>query len=171
MFPKSQAVTQCIQFNDVGVGYHCALVLRLAFGKSHPITWTLQMVISVCFPEPATKKTKPRSSYTDLSDQIHTRPRSLTCRKVSNLRDLAQDAPESRSQAAKQFTHSIIFYPLLAQATPTRALWEEYNCCEWVAHLFPETAHALGVNLQHSYHFTSSSNNRSDIPVKLKTKG
>lgn len=28
-----------------------------------------------------------------------------------------------------------------------------------------------GVNLQHSYHFTSSSNNRSDIPVELKTKG
>ncbi len=79
--------------------------------------------------------------------------------------------PEVLSQAAKQFTHSIIVGPLLAQATPTRALWEEYNCCEWVAHLFSETAHALGVNLQHSYHFISSSNNRSDIPIELKTKG
>ncbi len=41
---------------NVRVGYHCALVLRLAFGKSHPITWTLQMVISDRFPEAATKK-------------------------------------------------------------------------------------------------------------------
>lgn len=41
---------------NVRVRYHCTLVLRLAFGKSHPITWTLQMVISVHIQEAATKK-------------------------------------------------------------------------------------------------------------------
>ncbi len=73
---------------NVRVGYHCALVLRLAFGKSHPITWTLQMVISDRFPEAATKKENKKCTIasTDPSEQIHTRSWSLTCWKVSSTR-------------------------------------------------------------------------------------
>lgn len=151
---------------NVRVGYHCALVLRLAFGKSHPITWTLQMVISDRFPEAATKKENKKMHYC-FHRSLRTDSHSVL--KFDLLESLEHPSPDhKRRSSLPKALSSVLFLPKLlppghcGKSTTVASGW----------HICSQRQPMLrGVNLQHSYHFTSSSNNRSDITIELKTKG
>lgn len=61
--------------------------------------------------------------------------------------------------------------PPLAQPSPTRPLWEGYNCCEWVAHLFPETGEGTptATASTHLPHTSATSPPPYPHPVRVTT--